>query len=323
VLRHRAGASRGTTVACAIASALIVACARSTPSAGQFPPGGASPEGAVAEGIPFGLWDLPLDPVDPPGPWTGAAEADSQPESLLRTLRNTRGAGLKAWFRLVGGASNYKDPDTGRFRPDLWKMKMDRHAPYAAQYRPYIEDGTLQGSILLDDLATGNEDDWGGALPTWQEIEETAAYSKQIIPGLATAVRAAPSYLLSIKGSPYESLDAAWAQYTAHRGPVGEYRRSEVAAARAARLGLVVGMNLLDGGSGVPECWPGFSAGRCNMAPQEVVDFGSVLAVEPYACGFLLWHVDAAYFSRPGVMDAIVGLARLARDRPSAPCKQR
>jgi hypothetical protein len=291
-------------------------------AAGGQGPGGQGPGGAggggQGEGIPFGFWDGSVDPLDPPGDWTGAALADSDPASLLDELDACRTLGIKAWFRLTGSPSLFKDPVTGHLDTALWKQTMDPHAPYASQYLPYIEDGTFQGNIMLDDLT--NADLWGGQVPTWQEIEDVAQYSKQVIPGLPTAVRAVPSYLLELKGSPYEQLDTAWAQYSERKGDVVVYRDTETQAAKDLGLGLVVGLQLMDGGAITSDCWPGFSPGMCSMKPDEITAFGSVLAAEPYACGMYLWHVDATYLARAGVMDAIVGVAGIARSRSGAPC---
>lgn len=280
---------------------------------------GATGGAAPGDGIPFGFWDGSVDPLTPAGAdWTGAALADSNPESLLNQLDDCRSLGIRAWFRLTGSPSHFKDPETGHLRTDLWKGTMDPHAAYASQYEPYIADGTFQGNIMLDDLT--NEDLWGGQVPTAAEIEELAAYSKQVIPGLPTAVRAVPSYLLDLKGSAYAELDTAWAQYSERKGPVDEYRAAEAQAAQDAGLGLVVGLQLMDGGEITDDCWPGFSDGTCSMKPAEITAFGSVLAVEPDACGMLLWHVDDVYLARDGVMDAILGIFDLARNRSTPSC---
>jgi hypothetical protein len=156
------------------------------------------------------------------------------------------------------------------------------------------------------------------------DIEEMARYSKSIWPSLPTAVRARPAQL---KGATWQFLDIAWAQWEGpfHGGGTDrtpeEFRDENVALAKSLGLGLIFGMNYLDGGDGssgrhgttVAQAW-------WEMSAAEVERMGTLLAEAPYACALLSWRHDHAYESRPEIREAIARVAAAAAARGGTSC---
>ena len=134
-----------------------------------------------------------------------------------------------------------------------------------------------------------------------------ARYSKSIWPNLKTIVRDEPS---QIKWSgTYRYLDAAWAQYLWRKGNVNTYIQENVATAKKMGLGLVVGLNIVDGGN-PKNTW---------MSPSEVENWGSVLLSSDYPCAFISWQYDSD-LNNGAMKDALSTLRRKAQNRGSRSC---
>ena len=103
---------------------------------------------------------------------------------------------------------------------------------------------------------------------------------------MPTVVRVAPSYL----SNDHKYLDAAWAQYLWRRGDVKKYIAESVSDAQQRGLGLVVGLNVLHGGSPT----------GTKMTASEIEEFGSALLSSSYPCAFLSWKYESGYVSSVG-----------------------
>jgi len=180
---------------------------------------------------------------------------------------------------------------------------------------------------------------WGGRQIPKSSIEAMASYSKSIWPSLPTGVRSSPSQLGT---SSFTSLDFAWAQYV---GPLHypsfkqtpqQFRDTQVAAAKKLGLGLVFGMNYLDGGDGSSRINGTYakdpnlsdnihctSSGcyRYAMSANEVKNAGTVFALTSYACGVISWKYNDTFLSRSGMKDAMSAVGSAARSRSRTACK--
>ena len=269
----------------------------------------AAPAGAHV-GIPFGPFGLPASLFSEEFNATFRA---LPPKILLSELEAARQAGARVVVRLVGGHSRYKRK--GTFDMDLWKARLDRYRDI--DFSSYIEDGTIVGHFILDE--PHDRSNWGGKVISPATIDAMARYSKDLWPSMPTIVRGWPAYL---KGYDYKYLDAAWAQYSDRFGPIGSFMTENVRDAKAAGLALVVGLNLLDGGtrgSGIK----GYSKGKYSMSPSQVKTWGSALLSDPYVCAFLSWKYTDAYFSRAGIRSALVELSDKAKGLPNKACRRR
>jgi hypothetical protein len=269
-------------------------------------------------GIPYGLWgntptDLPNGTI-----WTGGSISSKSPSFVLQQLANAQNKTPKMgmWFKLAGGDQTPYTTD-GHFDVAKWKQTLDdAHggtiqadgtSGYYLQYLNYIPD-TFLGFILLDDLGPPT---FTPAV-TAAEINAIAAHAKLRFPLLATAVRERATVLEAKPGhGGYPNLDAAWAQYRSDRGTPSDYMSQQIAAAQRLNLGLVMGININNGGTPI----------GTNVTPAQILSWGSVF-LEPgpsdYACGFFMW--EDTY---PNTTHAnFTTLANMAKSHVKAPCKR-
>jgi hypothetical protein len=165
---------------------------------------------------------------------------------------------------------------------------------------------------------------WGGKIIPPATLEAMAKYSKEIWRDMPTFVRVIPSWLE--KTAPtitYTYLDAGWLQYETFRGNVTTVTATEVAAAKRKNLGLVVGLNVLDGGNGSSRI-AGYSRGRYAMSATELRTYGTAL-LNPLltnVCGFYNWMWDSPYYGRADIKSAMKALSLKARTHAKTSCRQ-
>jgi hypothetical protein len=110
-----------------------------------------------------------------------------------------------------------------------------------------------------------------------------------------------------------------------------------VASAKRQRLGLVAGVNLLNGGCGpaalgrcLPDLpgttLPGTRADLYQVSAAEFVYNKTVAMTDPYVCASVDWSwgpaFDSDFHSRPEIRSAAKALAFVARKRPITSCVQ-
>jgi hypothetical protein len=292
-----------------------LALASTAPMRGTAQPVVAGPTGAggsPAPGIPFGLFGMKgRNLVDP---YTSAVQP-AKPEAILGDLAAARARGARIVVNFAGGGARGGPVDpSGRFDYDSWKALVDRFRPIADQLNGYVADGTLFANLIIDEPSAKKR--WGGVVPS-ATLDQMAQYSKSLFPDLITTVREGPRELQNYS---WRYLDASWAQYTARRAPVGEYVSTEVAAARAKGLGLIVGLNISKGGDGTS------GLGKSNewsMTGKEILQYGHALLDTPDACAFLSWDSRPNVIDRPDVAAALQELAAAARGHPPTSCRRR
>lgn len=262
-------------------------------------------------GIPFGAMHIPNDKFS--STFTGALRASS-PDHLIEDLDAARKAGTKVIVSFVGGEDNYKNAN-GSFSLAKWKQRLE---PYrGVDFSSYIADGTIIGHYILDE--PNDPTNWGGTLVSLPTIDEMARYSKQLWPTMPTIIRGWPDYL---KAYNYKYLDAAWAQYSARKGDIGQFVTNNVRDAKAAGLALVVGLNILDGGtkaSGIS----GSTRGKYAMSASQALNWGGALLDDAYPCAFVSWKYDAKYMSRSDIKSAMGVLSQKAQQHATSSCATR
>jgi hypothetical protein len=169
----------------------------------------------------------------------------------------------------------------------------------------YIKDGTLAGHYMIDE--PNDKRNWHGTTVSPRTLDEMARYSKQLWPALATIVRTRPSYFPTKP----RYVDAAWATYLHRHGSVRDFLRKNVADAQRRDLALVVGLNVLRGGS----------PNGTKMTPSEVQSWGSAMLESSYPCGFYSWTWDSRYLSSSGIRSAMKTLRRKAESRSRKSCR--
>ncbi|HEX2220697.1 MAG TPA: hypothetical protein VHG35_18005 [Gemmatimonadales bacterium] len=252
-----------------------------------------------AGGVAFGMSAQPLSKF---GELYSGAKLTVSPNRVLGELSAIKARGGRVVLMLAGNPRHYKD-GRGRFDLGKWKARVNRFRN--VRLDRYIEDGTIIGHFLLDE--PNDKANWNGTTVSPAVLDEMARHSKRRWPKMATIVRTHPSWF---KRAP-RHVDAAWAQYLGRRGPVKEYIRENVEDARRKGLALVVGLNVLTGGT--PR--------RTPMTASQVKSWGSALLSSSYPCAFLSWKYDERFLSRPGMRSAMKALRQKAESRPRKSCR--
>jgi hypothetical protein len=287
-----------------IAFALIVLAAAGCDEATTLDPVGRPLETvAFAGGIPIGTF---VQPTSEFGDRYNGAHRVFQPADLLDSLAIIRERGGRVMLAIGGGPNQYKDAD-GHFSLPLWQSRVSRFE--GIDFSAYIADGTVMGHYLVDE--PNDPANWNGVPIPGETVEAMAQYSKQRWPDLPTIVRVDPAYLAKA-GISYHYLDAAWAQYVARKGEVGEFLQQNVADAQTLGLELVVGLNLLKGGPG-----------SVALTAQQVRDWGTVLLSSSYPCAFISWKYDAAFLAPAEMGSAMDDLRAQAQAAPRSPAGRR
>ena len=313
-------------IAFGAALAVVVAgCTVFESQLSEFPDAG--PDGpdslyaGIGQGIPFGEFGRPPERF---GSGVTGAVLPVTRSGVGAVLHAAQSGKVRMVLNLAGPGDGYSHPD-GTFSLEAWKARIDTYRD--VDFSPYVVEGLVLAHFLIDEPRAPNT--WGGRPVSRADIEEMARYSKSIWPTLPTAVRVAPSWLLE-GDTTYQHLDIAWAQW---QGPPGgpesgltpeEFRDRNVAYAKQLGLGLVFGMNLLDGGDGSsgiqrdpahPEWW--------QMSGGEVMKVGTVLAETPYACALLSWKYEPAFEAQPEIGGALDSVGRVAGARGGTSCLRR
>ena len=183
----------------------------------------------------------------------------------------------------------------------------------------YIADGTIVAHFLVDEPHFDGR--WGGQVIPQATLEEAAKHSKLRWPNLLTVVNAPANWLASAPVT-YVHLDAGWAMFRSKTSSSpGGYAAQQVKRAKSKGLGLVAGLNVLDGGDGSsgirgtqPRTWA--------MSAAELREYGSALLAQSYVCAFSMWRFSDSYYNRADVKSAMAELSAKARSHASTSCRQ-
>jgi hypothetical protein len=253
-------------------------------------------------GIPFGSSHTPPDSLNRLSLGYTGAIINGVPSSIKADLDKVRARNARVVLAILrsrtkdanGLSVAATDAELGR-----WQAAVDLN--------PYLADGTVVAIYVSDDITST---EWGPNAPYLARIDSLAGAVKARWPTATTVVRAKPTELTR---HAWRWLDAGWAQY---RGPYRDgtptqFRDIQVASAKAQKLGLIMGLNLLDGGCGpTSACMPGVpgtsilgtyanaaSVRRYQMSAAEVLAYGKVLLAEPYSCAAISWRWSPEYNS--------------------------
>jgi hypothetical protein len=238
------------------------------------------------------------------------------PSNILSHLSGAREKGGRVVIKLCKGADKYVKNSDGTFSLSKWKSLVSRYKN--VKLGPYISDGTIIGHYLIDEPHRAAR--WGGKIIPQATLEAMAKYSKELWPQMTTMVRVVPSWLAS-KPVTYKYLDAGWLQYASGKGDAAKLVSAEVAAAKKKGLGLVVGMNVLDGGNGSSGI-RGTKSGKWAMSASELRNYGSTLLGQSYACAYFNWQHNTDYYERSAIKSAMSDLSTKARSHTKTSCRQ-
>ena len=244
---------------------------------------------------------------------------DVDENNIMSVLAGIRAKGGRIVLKMCRGQDKYVKNADGTFSLTKWKLLVDRFKK--VDLTPYINDGTILAHFLIDEPHRTAK--WGGKIISQATIEAMAQYSKQIWPNLTTAVRVVPSWLASAPVV-YRSLDAGWLQYAYGKGDPARLVASEITVAKNKGLGLLVGLNVLDGGNGSSGI-RGWTSGRWAMSAAEIRNYGNALVNQSYACGFYNWtyqYHGPTYYGRSDIKSAMAELSQKAKAHVRTSCRQ-
>jgi hypothetical protein len=256
---------------------------------------------AYAGGMPFGTFSQPNAAY---GSRYDGAMRIIGPYPLLSDLREIKSRGGKVIINFAGGRSRYTDA-AGNFSLTLWKKSVNRFK--GVNFSSYIKDGTIVAHYLIDE--PHNKAKWNGKTVSPSTLDAMAQYSKQLWPGMTTVVRAYPDYLANWSGT-YRYLDAGWVQYVSRFGDVSTFLSRHVALAKKKDLALVVGLNVLYGGSN-----------GSKMTASQVKSWGSALLSNSYPCAFISYQYNSTYLNTSSIRDAMSYLRNKAKAKPLKACR--
>jgi hypothetical protein len=239
--------------------------------------------------------------------------------NILSVLSGIRAKGGRIVMKMCKGADSYVKNADGTFSLSKWKALVDRFRN--VNLGPYINDGTILGHFLIDEPQRAQK--WGGKIISHATLEAMAQYSKSIWPNMTTFVRVVPSWLVNSSVT-YRALDAGWLQFTYNKGDPAKLVASETAAAKTKGLGLVVGLNVLDGGNGSSKV-VGWGGTGWAMSASEIRNYGNALLNQSYACGFYNWtwqYNGPTYYNRTDIKSALSELSKKAKAHIRTSCRQ-
>ncbi|HCC83228.1 TPA: hypothetical protein DEP96_00060 [Candidatus Uhrbacteria bacterium] len=237
--------------------------------------------------------------------------ADSPTYAVKTLLPIVQRSGMKVTLRMSSSISNL---DTnGNFDINKWKNYVAAWKNSGVQ--TYIDNGTLIGHMLLDDILT-----FDGKNPTGAELDEMARYSEETLPGLMTFVRNRATTMPVPTDGTYDYLDAVVNQYIVRDGEINTYTKNETAAAQALHVASINGLNIADGGDG-SSGQPGWRQGFYAMSAAEITEYSKILLSVPTMNLFLMWEYDGQerwsdgsigsnYFDQQEFVDAISQIGR-------------
>jgi hypothetical protein len=241
------------------------------------------------------------------------------PTNVLSLLSAARSKRARVVMKLCMGSDSYIKNADGTFSLTKWKALVARFK--VVNLAPYIIDGTILGHYLIDEPSRAER--WGGRIISQATLEAMAQYSKQLWPDMTTFVRVVPSWLAQAPVT-YRYLDAGWLQYASNKGDVTKLVAAEVAAGKARGLGLVVGLNLLDGGNGSSGI-RGATPGKYSMSATELRTYATALLNQSYACGFYNYSYNftgPTYYARTDIKAAMTDMSNKAKAHIRTSCKQ-
>jgi hypothetical protein len=238
------------------------------------------------------------------------------PSNVLSLLSAARARGGRVVLKLCMGKDSYVKNSDGTFSLSKWKALIDRYK--GVNLAPYIADGTLLGHFLIDEPHRAVK--WGGKIISHATLEAMAAHSKAIWPTLATMTHTRMEWLADTQVR-FVHLDAGWPQYATNKGEITGWIAGQISYAKSKGLGLMAGINVLDGGSGSSGI-RGTGPGRWSMSAAELKKFGTVLLNQTYACGFFMWQHDLAYYGRSDIKSTMAALSKLAKVHVKTSCRQ-
>lgn len=202
----------------------------------------------------------------------------------------------------------------------------------------YVQDSTILAWWTGDDITSPTE--WGPM--AWDDPRKLARWDSlgwavvQKCPGINPWLRARPTQMTF---RTWLWTKSAGVQYTGPKrhGDPKTFFAAEIATAKVLKLGLITGLNILNGGCGPDPAKCPYALGTnvvgengtgfYEMSAAEYAYYGKAALVDPYACGFEVWawgdKWGSDWHQRVDDIDASKALGVIAAGHPKTSCTQR
>ena len=281
-------------------------------------------------GLPYGPFDLPRDSICALG-YTGTTLAVVG-STVGKELQRTRDCQARTFAKIrrvkLKDAAGNLSVQAARAELETWPWP---------ELCGRVKDSTIIAFYIGDDVMAA---EWGPAplatrLAQWDTI---AGLVRTRCPNAPVVIRARPTQLEARPNRQW--LTTAWAQYSGLRrfGSPEQFFAAEVASAKRQRLGLVAGVNLLNGGCGpvtlgrcLPDVpgttLPGTEPDLYQLSAAELTYYKTVAMTDPYVCASVDWswgpNFGSNFHERAEIRSAAKALGVLARTRPLVSCVRR
>lgn len=284
---------------------------------GNITPSKSQVIGTTTIGFPFGPYHLPPANYGN-GVYTGAFLDLSKYSTTDATavLETAKSKNIKLLITLAGGGGRFKDASSGNYSYSAFQEAVNHHR--GLDLEKYVKNGTVIGNLIMDEPQDRNN--WNGKTVTLTEIKQAAAYVKSIWPTVPVGIGSNPSFL---NGGGWTTADVDFVStpFTEKRlcstgrpgcygTNINDWISGVVRDAKANHLGLMLSLNVLNGGRG-----------GVNLAAESLENYGKILVGEPYACGLIMWKWDPAYFDKSDIQSALTKIAAVAKNSPARPCQ--
>lgn len=230
-------------------------------------------------------------------------------------------AGMRINLNITGNYTNFADAH-GNFDITLWETALANYfnnPDTAATMQTYIDNGTLNSIMLLDDIYN-----YTGTDPTAEDLEQMACdidYYLNVTTWFREDIN--ENLVLPDDSFEFECLDAVGLQYSTRKGLLADYINEQQQAADDLNLEIVAGINIANGGDGSSgqQGWSG--TGYYAMSADEITTYGeAMLDGMDNVIMFLMWEYDGEehwpdgtigsdYFNQPDLQQALYDLGKL------------
>jgi hypothetical protein len=256
---------------------------------------------------------------------TDAVNADI----IIDRINNARANRWRLLIAMTSGKhSNYMTD--GVFDMAKWIAKMNTFNTPAIKtaIAAAVADGTVVGNEVMDEpnvTGAGDGNTWGPAgTMTKARIDSMAAYVKRMFPTLPVGVT--HKHMTFEPTKSYKVIDFLVDQYDAINGDVIQFRDAGLAMGRRDGYAVFFSINLLDGGSVIPNCpvpeTGGFGTygNRCRVTAAQLEQWGLILGAA--GCGLTMWKYDTAFMGSTANQLAFKNIAALLGTLPSKSCRR-
>lgn len=295
----------------------------------QPEPPAPDPEPPALRPLAWGPFHEPLQNLNAGLDYTGTVRV-MQGSDYKSILDSVAARGAQVGFYLTTQRTRFASKaDPTKLDVQHWKAYVldTIYGKRLSTIRPFIDDSTIKFVYMVDEYECASC--WGGMIISDAQIDTLAMFTRQVFKGsdgvpLPVAVRVDPAKMY---GYAWKYVDVSWAQYSgathfpAAGPPLGQWAKkraiatlkspsdtlripldslyyligrafadSMVKVAKAAKLGLILGVNTLDGGDGYSGIM-GYTthATRWIISPDEYYGVARAFLEQPYNCGSFNW----------------------------------